>query len=65
MKSTAPSPYPNKRFYCDGGDDDFLYQGNAALHVLMRQQKIEHEYRIHDGAHNWTYWSTYITDGLI
>lgn len=52
------------RFYIDCGDDDFLYKGNAALHVLMRNKKIKHEYRIRDGAHNWTYWRTNIIHGL-
>lgn len=52
------------RFYIDCGDDDFLYKGNAALHVLMRDKKIKHEYRIREGAHNWTYWRTNIIHGL-
>lgn len=44
------------RWYIDCGDDDFLYEGNAMLHVAMRKREIPHEFRVRDGAHNWTYW---------
>lgn len=46
------------RFRIDCGDDDFLYRGNSALHVLMRDRGIPHEYRVRDGGHSWTYWRT-------
>jgi enterochelin esterase-like enzyme len=52
------------RWYIDCGDDDFLYRGNAALHVLFRELEIPHEYRVRDGEHNWTYWRTWIIEGL-
>ncbi len=52
------------RFYIDCGDDDFLYKGNSALHVLMRELDIPHEYRVRDGAHRWSYWRTGLFDGL-
>jgi S-formylglutathione hydrolase FrmB len=52
------------RFYIDCGDDDFLYEGNSELHILMRDLDIPHEYRVRDGAHNWTYWRTGIKDAL-
>ncbi len=44
------------RWYIDCGDDDFLYEGNSMLHIAMRKKGIAHEFRIRDGAHNWTYW---------
>lgn len=44
------------RWYIDCGDDDFLYEGNALVHIAMRKKEIPHEFRVHDGAHNWTYW---------
>lgn len=44
------------RWFIDCGDDDFLYEGNAMLHIAMRKKEIPHEYRVRDGAHNWTYW---------
>ena len=44
------------RWYIDCGDDDFLYEGNALVHIAMKKKGIPHEYRVRDGAHNWTYW---------
>lgn len=44
------------RWYIDDGDDDFLYEGNCLVHIAMRKRDIPHEFRIRDGAHNWTYW---------
>ena len=44
------------RWYISNGDDDFLYEGNARLHILFRQNEIPHEFRIKDGGHTWTYW---------
>lgn len=46
------------RWYIDCGDDDFLYEGNAQMHILMRQLGINHEYRVRDGGHTWEYWRT-------
>lgn len=51
-------------WYLDCGDDDFLYKGNAALHVKMRDLKIPHEYRVRNGGHSWEYWRTGLKDGL-
>lgn len=44
------------RWYMDCGDDDFLYEGNGLVHIAMRKKEIPHEFRIRNGAHNWTYW---------
>ena len=44
------------RWYIDCGDDDFLGEGNCLIHIAMRKKEIPHEFRIRDGAHNWTYW---------
>ncbi len=44
------------RWYIDCGDDDFLFEGNSLIHIEMRKLGIPHEFRIRDGAHNWTYW---------
>jgi enterochelin esterase-like enzyme len=43
-------------WFIDCGDDDFLYEGNSMVHIEMRKKEIPHEYRVRDGAHNWTYW---------
>jgi enterochelin esterase-like enzyme len=44
------------RWYIDCGDDDFLYEGNALVHIAMRKRGIPHEFRVRDGGHTWTYW---------
>lgn len=44
------------RWFIDCGDDDFLYEGNSLVHIEMRKKEIPHEYRVRNGAHNWTYW---------
>ena len=52
------------RWYIDCGDDDFLYEGNSMVHIAMRKKEIPHEFRIRDGAHNWTYWRTALPNVL-
>jgi enterochelin esterase-like enzyme len=52
------------RFYIDNGDDDFLFEGNAMLHIAMRKRGIPHQFRVRDGAHNWAYWRNHIIEGL-
>ncbi len=44
------------RWFIDCGDDDFLYEGNALVHIAMRKKEIPHEFRIRNGGHTWTYW---------
>lgn len=44
------------RWFIDCGDDDFLYEGNSLIHIAMKKRNIPHEYRVREGAHNWTYW---------
>ena len=36
--------------------DDFLYEGNSLAHIAMKKREINHEYRVRDGRHSWTYW---------
>lgn len=46
------------RWFIDCGDDDFLFEGNSLMHIKMRDKMINHEFRIRDGGHTWTYWRT-------
>jgi len=64
VKTLPAEKIKTVRFYLDCGDDDFLYKGNAALHVALRDRKIPHEFRVRDGGHTWSYWRTGILDGL-
>lgn len=52
------------RYYIDCGDKDFLIKGNMALHELMIDKKIPHEFRVREGAHTWTYWRTALPEVL-
>ena len=57
IKSNSPEDRAKRvRWYIDCGDDDFLYEGNALVHIAMRKKGIAHEYRVRDGIHNWVYW---------
>lgn len=63
--TTTPVEKLNQvRYYIDCGDDDFLIKGNMELHALMTDRKVNHEFRVRDGAHNWTYWRTALPEVL-
>ena len=64
VETGDPEKLKNVRIHLDCGDDDFLTIGNAMLHVALTDKKIPHEYRVRDGAHNWTYWRSGLVDGL-
>jgi S-formylglutathione hydrolase FrmB len=59
-----PAELNTVSFYLDCGDDDFRNDGNAKLHMLMRQRAVHHEYRVRDGAHTWSYFRPGLIDGL-
>ncbi len=52
------------RWYIDCGDDDFLTEGNCLVHNMMHTKNIPHEFRVRDGAHNWTYWRASLPEVL-
>lgn len=52
------------RYWIDCGDDDFLFNGNSLLHIEMRKLGLPHEYRVRDGAHQWSYWRSGLATGL-
>ena len=56
VENIASDKLKTVRWYIDCGDDDFLYEGNALIHIAMRKKGILHEYRVRDGGHGWTYW---------
>lgn len=56
LKNWPDSVKKTVRWYIDCGDDDFLFEGNSLAHIAMRKRDIPHEFRVRDGAHNWTYW---------
>ena len=56
IESTPVEKLKAVRWYIDCGDDDFLYEGNALVHIALRKKEVPHEYRIRDGRHSWVYW---------
>jgi len=64
IKNTNVEKLKSVKLYIDCGDDDFLYKGNSALHVMLRDYNIPHEYRTRDGGHEWSYWRSGLLNGL-
>ena len=56
METIPEDKIKSVRWFIDCGDDDFLYEGNSLVHIAMKKRQLPHEYRVRDGAHNWTYW---------
>lgn len=56
IKKMKLSDINSIRWYIDCGDDDYLFEDNSLLHIAFNKKGIKHEYRVRDGAHNWTYW---------
>lgn len=59
MKNASDSElqkFRTVRWYIDCGDDDFLYESNVRMYVLMKEKGVPLEYRMRDGVHNWDYW---------
>jgi enterochelin esterase-like enzyme len=60
------------KWYISCGDDDHLSPNNALLHTVLKSKGIEHEFRIENGAHDWSYWRgvtpefmTFISDSFL
>ena len=64
VESKSADDLKKVRYWIDCGDDDFLTKGNSLLHIALVDKAVPHEYRVRDGAHNWTYWRTGIVDAL-
>jgi len=64
VQSKTADDLKKVRFWIDCGDDDALSKGNSLLHIALIEKQVPHEFRIREGAHNWTYWRTGITDAL-
>lgn len=62
---TAQSQFSNLKILLDCGDDEeSLSNTNDNLHVLMRDRKIPHEYRVRNGAHTTDYWKKSLVEAL-
>jgi enterochelin esterase-like enzyme len=52
------------KYFIDCGDKDSFIKGNMALHALLIDKKIPHEFRVREGVHNWEYWRTSLPEVL-
>jgi enterochelin esterase-like enzyme len=64
VESMSQDALRSVRWYIDCGDEDFLFEGNALVHIALRKKEVPHEYRVRDGGHTWTYWRTALPDVL-
>ena len=64
IQTVSKSDLKSVKYWIDCGDDDFLYKGNALLHIGLRDLDIPHEFRIRNGAHEWSYWRSGLLTGL-
>jgi len=61
--------YPKEKlesvnYYIDCGDKDNHIEGNCTLHLILKERGINHEFRVREGEHNWSYWRDGIIDGM-
>lgn len=53
------------KLYIDNGDDEgTLCRSNEELHILLRDKKIPHEFRVRNGGHEFSYWREALANGL-
>jgi enterochelin esterase-like enzyme len=58
--------FQNTKFFFDCGDDEeSLSRTNDSLHCLLRELGIQHQYRVRNGAHTWSYWSGALHEALV
>lgn len=46
----------NLALIIDCGTDDFFYQVNLDLHKRLLEHKVNHDFIVKPGVHNWDYW---------
>jgi enterochelin esterase-like enzyme len=65
LKSHAAQTGHKLSIYMNNGDKEgTLAKSNEELHILMHQLKIEHEYRVRQGGHSFSYWRSVMPDAL-
>ncbi|MBP7022892.1 MAG: esterase family protein [Bacteroidales bacterium] len=55
----------NLKIYIDNGDDEHtLCRSNEELHILMSDKGIQHQFRVRNGGHEFSYWRDAVPNGL-
>lgn len=52
------------RLYMIEGKQDFMYEENVRLQAFLKTLDYDFTYEEYEGAHDWTFWDTYIQKGL-
>lgn len=53
------------RLFIDNGDDEHtLCRSNEELHIRLRDLQIQHEYRVRNGGHEFSYWREALPNAL-
>lgn len=47
-----------------GDDEEQLSETSGALHNLLRERNLPHEYRMGNGSHSWSYWYKELPEAL-
>ncbi len=53
-----------KIFIANGDDEQTLCRSNEELHILLRDKKFSHEFRITNGGHEFAFWRSCLPNGL-
>jgi enterochelin esterase-like enzyme len=57
--------FKDLKIFIDNGDDEqTLSKSNEELHILLRDLKFNHEFRVRDGGHTFEYWRSSLKNGL-
>ncbi len=53
-----------KIYIANGDDEHTLCRSNEELHILLREKKIPHEYRVLNGGHEFSFWLSCLPNAL-
>lgn len=66
FNAASASQYKDLKMFFDCGDDEeSLSKTNDSLHCLLRSVGINHQYRVRNGAHTWSYWYGALHEALV
>lgn len=64
IENTPADSLKKLNWFFDCGNNDFLINGNMAIHAAFKSKDVPHEFKIRNGVHNWHYWRTAMPDVL-
>jgi enterochelin esterase-like enzyme len=65
LGTASDSSFEDLNLFIDCGDDEeTLSVTSDAFHDTLRSLNIQHEYRVRNGAHTWSYWHSALPEAL-